>query len=178
MKTKIRLVTSGWLILGMVVVFVFTMGSGLAMIIAAGTNKNFCKPSDVLPIQLLCGFWMLVGAFGFWNARHVFSVITLTAESITIQIPFGKKACEKYSQYPNVFIGKYYHGNILGMGKWNAYIVFSKRKLSPKELETINEVPNSLDTFKIRYCPRNIKLLASILPETHRYKLNAAIAKK
>ncbi len=173
MKDQIKFFATPALAVGTFLLMLLLYGAGVSVMVAAGIDGLICKPSDSLGIQLLFGFWLLVGAFGFWNARQNFCTVTLTQESVVLRIPFQKSNAAPYTHYPHIQRGRYFHG-IAGMGYWVHFIVFSKHKLSVQQLNKINSVPNSSDIFKIRYSPRIMKKLLSVLPQPHCHKLNCA----
>ena len=57
------------------------------------------------------------------------------------------------------------------------YIIISKKYLSQKELDQINQVSNSLETVKIRYSPKRYRVLRSILPASLAIQLENAVEK-
>ena len=57
------------------------------------------------------------------------------------------------------------------------FIVLSKRKLSTKELDQINDVRPSADLIKIRYKKKTYQKLLEVLPEKQKLLLRCAIPK-
>ena len=57
------------------------------------------------------------------------------------------------------------------------FIVLSKRKLSTKELDQINDVRPSADLIKIRYKKKTYQKLLEVLPEKQKLLLRCAVPK-
>jgi hypothetical protein len=122
---------------------------------------------------LLLGLWLALIA----SSPRFLCVLTLSKSTITVWIPFKKMEDLPYAQFRFVYCGKYFHGNIAGMGRTAWYIVLSQKQLSANELNNINRVPNSKAVVKIRYAEKTVNKLKSILPVNLISQLDRAISK-
>lgn len=139
-------------------------------------EENLTNPDDIVLVRSL---WIGLGV-GYWLAvigsgSRILCILTLSNLGITVWLPFRKKEAFSYSQFRFVYIGGYFHGNIAGMGKPVWYIVISQRRLSTKELHSINNVSNSKEIIKIRYTKKIYLKIRNVLPTSHSCQLDIAI---
>lgn len=129
-----------------------------------GVAKN---KSEILPIQVIFAAVMVGFVVAVFSvSSRIFSIITLSKEAISLWVPFKARKTYSYKQFPYVYWGKYYHGNIAGFGRWMWYVVFSTNKLSTSELNQINKLSNSKDLFKIKYSKKNMRCFVQFFHRT------------
>jgi len=175
---KIRMV-SDWVLLVAVIVStsliaIITFWTMFA-VVHEGTVSDF---SEMIQIRvffgmLLVGYLIAVVA----TAPRFLCVIVLSEAAITVWIPFHRKKTFSYKDFRNVYCGKYFHGNIAGIGRHIWYIIITQKHLSRSELTKVNQIPNSEDVVKIRYSRKNCEKLQAILPPGHIRQLESAVSK-
>lgn len=101
--------------------------------------------------------------------------ITLCDDYVSVWVPFHKAEKIPYKQYINIYHGRYFHGNPFGVGMWISYIVFSQKYLPPQKLNSVNQLPQSPELFKIRYRPKICESLLSVLPKRQKDMMNKVI---
>lgn len=141
-------------------------------------ESSVANHDEIVQIRTMFGVLLLV----LWLALAASSprylcTITLSKTAITVWVPFKKSSTYSYTQFRFIYCGKYFHGNIAGIGKEIWYIVIAQRQLSADELNAINGVPNSQDVVKIRYTEKVVKRLRSILPANHIRQLDRATSR-
>ena len=138
-------------------------------------EDTVADPSDIILIRMLFGIllfvlWLVLIA----SSPRYLCIITLTKTAITVWIPFKKRKTFSYKQFSYVYCGRYFHGNVAGIGKNVWYIVLAQRHLSANELNSINRISNSEEIVKVRFTPKNFQKLQSFLPGGHINQLNRA----
>ena len=137
------------------------------------------NPSELVPIRAMFGGFLLALYVSVIAASPRFlCTLTLSQTAITVWIPFRKSETLSYTRFRFVYCGKYFHGNIVGMGKYVWYIVISQKRLSTDELNAINQVPYSKEIIKIRYSEKTVKKLKRILPASLLLQLDSAITRE
>lgn len=178
MKQKIRIISDvPLLVLAIACTFVMTLAAAIGIVII-GIPGAAADPSEVLPIQIMFAVLYIVFFVAVVSAiSRSICVITLTKNAISQKIPFQKKQILQYEKFPNVLYGCYFHGNVVGLGKWVPYILFSQNRVSSDLLTHVNNLKNTSETFKIRYTKKNYRTLCAVLPAKHRIMLDASLRK-
>lgn len=162
-----------------VIVFAIVSSTGVVGTMFGLVHEgNVATSSEIVAIRIMFGVLLL----GLWlslifSSSRYLCVLTLSKTTITVWIPFKKREDLSYTQFRFVYCGKYFHGNIAGMGRDVWYKVIAQRQLSANELNAINHVPNSKEIVKIRYTEKTVKKLKSILPTNLILELDRAISK-
>lgn len=172
---KIRILSDLALVISALVCLVIITTVVVVMIVLI-KEENLTNPDDIVMVRML---WIGLGV-GFWwaviaSGPRILCILTLSSLGITVWLPFRKKETFPYAQFRFAYIGGYFHGNIAGMGKPVWYIVISQRRLSTKELYSINNVANSKEIVKIRYTKKSYKKIRNVLPASHVCQLDSAI---
>lgn len=166
MKRRVRIVSGlEWL-----------FGSLFALFGIAWTGiVTFLATPDLFPrvfMTLLCVVNFLMTLF--YALPRLILTLVLTPNEIYLTIPFKKRAVLSYDDFPYIYCGAYFHGNIFGMGRMKLYVVFSGKRMTTDELLQVNLVGNSSEVFKIRATPKIYNKLCEILPSQSLFKLRAA----
>ena len=162
-----------------VIVFAAMSSTAIVGTMFGIVNKSsVANPSEIVSIRIMFGALLL----GLWLALIASSprflcTLTLSQTAITVWMPFRKSETISYAHFKFIYCGKYFHGNIAGMGKDIWYIVIAQRRLTSNDLNAINHVQNSKEVVKIRYTEKTVKKLKSILPSNLILQLDCAIAK-
>ena len=172
---KNRIMCDCILLIMVVVAFIVLSISTLVMMFVFIKEETVADPSQLLPIRILFGSVLA----GFLISVAIVSpqylcVVTFFKESLTVWRPFRRRKVYTYKQFHNIYCGRYFHGNFFGRGRCVWYLVLSQRYLSEKELNHINNIPNSEEILKIRYSSKNCNRLRNILPNSHIKQLEIA----
>lgn len=175
MKNRIRIISDIYVLsIGLVTVIMMTAACFLGMLLISDP-QNVADLNEIPYMQVLfIGCYLLfIIAVAVSAVPRACLLITLSKEEIRLKIPYKKAEVFSYREFPYIFHGSYFHGNIVGMGKSVDYIVFSRRWMSPGELNQINNLANSREAFKIRYSPKVFAKLCDILPSKTCFNLRS-----
>lgn len=175
---KKRIFCDPALLLAVIVLAVVSSIAGVGTMFGIVHEGSVATPSKMIAIRIMFGVLLL----GLWlslifSSPRYLCVLTLSNTTITVWTPFKKREDLSYTQFRFVYCGKYFHGNIAGMGRDVWYIVIAQRQLSANELNAINLIPNSKEVVKIRYSEKTVNKIKSILPVNLISQLDRAISK-
>ena len=142
------------LCIGMVVFFIVGSYVGL---IRSNNNYGFRAVWYVLGL-LYIGAMMI--CWPKWAGR-----IILSEGGIVLKIPFSSIETHAFECYPYVHRACYWHKSLIMPLRYRTYfIVLTRLKLSPQELENINAFNSNSDLIIIRYSKDVFDFLCCVLP--------------
>ncbi len=177
MQTKIRLISDGILLTYAAIYFIIVCFCCLFTIWLVEQPGVVADPNEIGLIQIIFAVMIiaLLSSLILALSRSV-CYLTLTDNAITIRTAFRKKILS-YKNFPYIYVGYYFHGNIFGCGASIYYLVFSSQRLSNDTLTNINRIKCSDQTIKIRYTKTNYKKLCTIAPVDAKQKMDSELLK-
>ena len=172
---KVRIICDWQLLVMVIVLTLLTVAVTLVTMFVLVNEDTVEKQSDLPVIRIMFSVLLAVYFVSIIaSSPRYLCIITLSDVAITIWMPFRKQHTYTYKQFRYLYCGKYFHGNVVGIGKDVWYIIVSQQQLRSKELNQVNQLANSHETIKIRYTKKNYYKLKSILPITHIKQLEIA----
>lgn len=177
MTSRIRIISDAPLVIFASIFFLITLVGCIMAIWLVGQPGVAADSNEIIPIQIIFVLLLFCLSLGLIIAMsEAVSFLTLSHDAITIQTAFTKKQSFSYKNFPFVYHGKYFHGNVFGDGVMMHYIVFSQRRIPKETLCTINKLKCTHDAFKIRYTKNTYEKLCRVVPFDVRRKLDSALS--
>ncbi len=177
MKSKIRIVSDRLLLVSSIILSIVMTAGCIWFIWVIAQEGVAAEESEIIPMQVTFAVLLLIFYIAILLAiSENICLLTLSDDSVSLRRLFHKDVSIPYKRFINIYHGRYFHGNIVGMGMWVHFIVFSQNYISPENLSHINQLRNSEVAFKIRLTKRNYNKLCSILPSNCRRKMDASLA--
>ena len=170
---KVRIGVNDGLMIGYIILILFeAVSCGAIAALVFGCFPQYPKTSIPWGI-FICLLFLCFPAVCIADPHRTgFAWLTFVPEGIEYHALFRRKKVRPYSDYPYWSHGRYLHVAVVV-----DFIVLSKRKLSTRELDQINDVRPSADLIKIRYKKKTYQKLLGILPEKQKLLLRCAIPK-